>query len=204
MAAPLAEEESDHPFNLREDEGTHLTSSQKKKLNKLSFQFQTSFSLGREATPFIEHHTDTQTTPLSNVCASISSISREEKIMKSEIDRLLTEGIIEPCKSQYAVPVVLIPKPNGTYRFCVDYRKINTITKTDSYPLLWIDDLLHDAKHICYVSTIDLKASYHQVNVAVAERDRTAFICPYGTFCFIKRTPFWAEKCPCDFSKAYQ
>ena len=120
--------------------------------------------------------------------------------MKSEIDRLSTEGIIEPCESPYAAPVMLIPKPNDTYRFCVDYRKLNFITKTNFFQLPRIDDLLHDAKQARYMSTIDLKAGYHQVNVAVADKDKTSFTCPYGTFRFI-RTPFGLKNAPTTFQR---
>ena len=81
---------------------------------------------------------------------------------------------------------MLIPKPKGNYRFCVDYRKLNAITKTDSYPLQRIVNLLYDPKHTRYVSTIDLKTGYQKVNVAVADRDKTAFTCPYVTFLFIR------------------
>ena len=99
-AAPLAVKESDLHSNFREDEGTHLISTQKKKLNELLFQFQTSFSLGGEATPFIEHHTDTQNHPPVSVPPYRVSPARKE-IIKNEIDRLLTENIIEPCESPY-------------------------------------------------------------------------------------------------------
>ena len=123
MAALLAKEESDNSSHLREDKGTHLTSTLKKKLNELLFQFQTSFSVEGEASPFIEHHFDTQNHPLASVPPYQVIPARKE------IDRLLTEGIIEPRESPYAAPVVLIPKPNGTYCFYVDYRKLNTIIK---------------------------------------------------------------------------
>ncbi|GFS82677.1 retrovirus-related Pol polyprotein from transposon 17.6 [Nephila pilipes] len=135
----------DHLYQLREDEGTHLTAIQKKKLNELLFRCKNSFCLGREAAPFTEHYIDTQNhTPVSVPPYRVSPARKE--IMKNEIDRLVKEGIIKPCESPYAAPVALIIKTNSTIPFCVDYRKLNTIPKTDSYPLPRIDDLLHDAK----------------------------------------------------------
>ncbi|GFX56783.1 retrovirus-related Pol polyprotein from transposon 297 [Trichonephila clavipes] len=59
----------------------------------------------------------------------------KKEILKREIDKLLAEGIIEECESPYASPVLLIPKPNGTFRLCIDYRKLNEITVADTYPL---------------------------------------------------------------------
>ncbi|GFU70047.1 hypothetical protein TNCV_1060001 [Trichonephila clavipes] len=75
----------------------------------------------------------------------------------------VAEGIIEECESLYASPVVLIPKPNGTFRLCIDYRKLNEITVADTYPLPRMDDLLHKAKLTPFMSTLDLRAGYHQV-----------------------------------------
>ncbi|GFS67126.1 hypothetical protein TNCV_1042311 [Trichonephila clavipes] len=77
-----------------------------------------------------------------------------------------SEGIIEECESPYASPVVLIPKPNGTFRLCIDYRKLNEIDRRDTYPLPRMDDLLHQAKtHPLFMLHPDLRAGYHQVKV---------------------------------------
>ncbi|GFW04614.1 hypothetical protein TNCV_2226321 [Trichonephila clavipes] len=102
----------------------------------------------------------------------------KKEILKQEIDRLLSEGIIEECESPYASPVVLIPKPNGTFRLCIDYRKLNEITVADTYPLPRMDDLLHQAKLTPFMFTLDLQAGYHQVKVHVEDQDKTAFVCP--------------------------
>ncbi|GFV01045.1 hypothetical protein TNCV_1009661 [Trichonephila clavipes] len=104
---------------------------------------------------------------------------------KQEIDRLLSEGIIEECESPYASPVVLIPKPNGTFRLCIDYRKLNEITVADTYPLPRMDDLLHQAKLTPFMSTLDLRAGYHQVKVHVEDQDKTAFVCPFWHLPFL-------------------
>lgn len=184
---------------LRSDEGQHLTNEEKQKMNLLLEEYEDIFRLGGEATPYIEHHIDTG--DHSPVAVPPYRVSPARKIeMQKEIERLLSEGIIEECESPYAAPVVLIPKPNGTFRFCVDYRKLNAITKTDSYPLPRMDDLLHAAKSTAYMSTIDLKAGYHQVNVAPGDRDKTAFTCPFGTFRFI-RMPFGLKGAPATFQR---
>ncbi|GFU51109.1 hypothetical protein TNCV_2549161 [Trichonephila clavipes] len=73
---------------------------------------------------------------------------------------------------------------------CIDYQKLNEVTVSDTYPLPRINDLLQEAKHTAYISTIDLKSGYHQVNVNPADRDKTAFVCPFGTYRF--------KGCPSD------
>ncbi|GFT24101.1 hypothetical protein TNCV_2063551 [Trichonephila clavipes] len=83
------------------------------------------------------------------------------------------------CESPYAAPVVLVPKSNGTVRLCIDYRKLNAITIPDKYPLPLMNVLLHDAKSTAFMSTLDLKSGYHQVEVNPADQDKTAFVCPF-------------------------
>ncbi|GFW65914.1 retrovirus-related Pol polyprotein from transposon 17.6 [Trichonephila clavipes] len=124
----------------------------------------------------------------------------KKEILKREIDRLLAEGIIEECESPYASPVVLIPKPNGTFRLCIDYRKLNEITVADTYPLPRMDDSLHQAKITPFMSTLDLRAGYHQVKVHVVDQDKTAFICPFGTYRYL-RMPYGLRNSPATFQR---
>ena len=58
-----------------------------------------------------------------------------EKEVNREVEKMLEMGIIRPSKSPWASPIVIVPKPDGTIRFCVDYRKLNSITKMDAYPI---------------------------------------------------------------------
>ncbi|GFV17369.1 hypothetical protein TNCV_3199801 [Trichonephila clavipes] len=106
------------------------------------------------------------------------------------------------CESPYTAPVVLVPKSNGTVRLCIDYRKLNAITIPDKYPLSLMDVLLHDAKSTAFMPTLDLKSGYHKVAVNPADQDKTAFVCPFGTFRY-KRMPFGLRNAPATFSASY-
>ncbi|GFU58338.1 hypothetical protein TNCV_1937861 [Trichonephila clavipes] len=96
--------------------------------------------------------------------------------------------------------VVLIPNPNGTFRLCIDIRKLNEITVADTHPLPRMDDLLHQAKLTPFMSTLDLRAGYHQVKVHVKDQDKTAFVCPFGTYCYL-RMPYGLRNAPAMFQR---
>ncbi|GFW12875.1 retrovirus-related Pol polyprotein from transposon 17.6 [Trichonephila clavipes] len=99
----------------------------------------------------------------------------KKEILRKEIEDLLEKDIIEECESPYGAPVVLIPKLNNQFRLRIEYRKFNKVTVPGIYPLPRMDDLLQKAKHTAYISTIDLKSAYHQVNVNPADRDKNRF-----------------------------
>ncbi|GBN85032.1 Retrovirus-related Pol polyprotein from transposon 297 [Araneus ventricosus] len=113
----------------------------------------------------------------------------KKEFLRKDIEDLQEKDVIEKCESAYGAPVVMIPKPYGKTHLYIDYRKLNEITVPDSYPLPRMDDLLQCAKHTTFISTIDLKSGYHQINVHPADRDKTAFVYPFGTFRF-KRLAF--------------
>ncbi|GFS58116.1 retrovirus-related Pol polyprotein from transposon 297 [Trichonephila clavipes] len=174
-----------HPCQLRENDRTYLSLTQRKEINSLLEKYEECFQPGGEHTPIIEHRINTRDHLPVAVLPYRMNPSKKEKL-KREIDRLLAEGIIEECESPYASPVLIIPKPNGTFRLCIDYRKLNEIIVADTYPLPRMDDLLHQAKLTPFMSTLDLRAGYHQVKVHVEDQDKTAFVCPFGTYRYLR------------------
>ncbi|GBN22626.1 Retrovirus-related Pol polyprotein from transposon 297 [Araneus ventricosus] len=167
---PVALPETSLPVILREDEGKHLTSKQRDKFNSLLKEFETCFHPGGDPTPFIEPRIQTgNNLPVSEPPYRMTPAKKE--LLKKELESLLPEGIIEECESPYASPVVLVPKPNGSIRLCIDYRKLNATTIPDTYPLPRMDDLLNEAKSTKFMSTIDLKAGYHQDVFALSYLD---------------------------------
>ena len=99
----------------------------------------------------------------------------KRKIIDECVDQMLKDNIIYPSNSPWASPVCLVPKKDGTTRFCVDYRSLNDITVKDRYPLPLIQDIFDQLGGKTVYSVCDLKAAYNQLKVAECDQDKTAF-----------------------------
>lgn len=99
----------------------------------------------------------------------------ENKAITEEVEKMLKKGVIKPRKSDWCSPVVLIKKPDGSCRFCIDYRGLNKLTIKDKYPIPRILELLDQLQGSHYFSTIDLKSGYWQLPLAEEDQKKTAF-----------------------------
>lgn len=182
---------------LRDDEGRCLTESERMRLAEVLGEYADIFEEVGEPTPFAEHRIDTGDHPPIAVPPYRLTPAKKE-IMRAELDQMLAADVIEECESAWSAPCVLVPKSNGTYRFCVDYRKLNAVTKTDTYPMPRIDELLQFTNKGCVMTSLDLRNGYWQVTTL--DRDKTAFVTPFGTYRF-KRMPFGLKNAPATFQR---
>ena len=106
--------------------------------------------------------------------------NHSKEFLRAEIQTLLKQGIIEPSSSPWVAPILLVAKKDGSQRMCVDYRKLNSTTIGDPYPLPHIEELINGIGASKFITTLDLTKGYYQVPVAPEDKEKAAFITPYG------------------------
>ena len=119
----------------------------------------------------------------------------------AEIRKMLDAGVIEPATSEWASPIVLVPKKDGSLRFCVDYRRLNAKTVADAYRLPRIEDGLDSLGDAQIFAALDCNAGYWQVPVAPGDCDKTTFTSYLGTYRYF-RMPFGLRSAPPTFQRA--
>jgi len=131
----------------------------------------------------VAHHIDTgQAKPVRQQLRKF--LPAHVEAISAHVDSMLKQNVIEPATSPWASNVVLVRKKDGSFRCCIDYRQLNSVTTKDAYPFPCIDSCLDTMSEAKWFSTIDLKSSYHQVRMAPEDSDKTAFICPRGMYRF--------------------
>jgi len=111
--------------------------------------------------------------------------AEKEKYVRAEFEALLRDGVIEPSKSEWSSPLVLVPKPTKKkkkYRIVGDYRRLNAISSPDRYPVPFISSMTHGLKGKKVFSKVDLTQAYHYIPVNEADIPKTAVITGFGLF----------------------
>ena len=124
----------------------------------------------------------------------------ENDLVNAQVEQWIEDGIVEPSSSEYASPIVLVPKKDGTKRLCVDYRQINRKIIRDRYPLPQIEDQIDRLQGAKIFTTLDLENGFFHVPVHKDSQKFTSFVTPSGQYVF-RWAPFGLATSPSAFQR---
>ena len=172
----------------------HLSESRRTDLVDLIRGYPSLFGDVPSRTHLLEHDIDVgDATPIKQRFYRVSPEKR--KFLDTEVEYMLRNGIAEPSSSSWASPCLLVPKSDKTPRFCSDFRKVNSVTKPDSYPLPRMEDCIDQVGSAKFISKFDLLKGYWQVPLSQRAREIAAFITPSGLYSY-SVMPFGLRNAP--------
>ncbi|KAJ8346401.1 hypothetical protein SKAU_G00278020 [Synaphobranchus kaupii] len=178
---------------------SHLLPNQRADLALLQKRFADVFSPLPGRTHLKNHHIET-TPGVTARSRPYRLPEHKKKLVQAEIKTMLELGVIEESNSAWNSPIVLVGKPDGSIRFCVDYRKVNEVSRFDAYPMPRVDELLDWLGTACFFSTLDLTKGYWQIPLSPESKKKTAFSAPDGLYQF-RTLPFGLFGAPATFQR---
>lgn len=163
---------------------SHVSEPEKSRIQDLISEFGSAFSTGNTDIghcEVIKHRISTNdATPVYRRAYRIPYAKRED--MDRQVNELLDQGIIEHSTSPWGAPALLVEKPDGSYRFVVDYRDLNRVTRVDPYPLPNISETLSELGSAKFFTVVDMASGYWQIEMHENDREKTAFNTPSGHY----------------------
>lgn len=154
---------------------------------------------GTGCTSRVKHQIITTSEPIKQRYYPVSPA--KQKLIDAELEKMLAEDIIEPSSSPWSSPILLVPKKDGGHRFCVDFRKLNKVTKKDAYPIPYVSGILDRLRGAQYLSSLDIKSAYWQVPMSESSKEYTAFTVPGRGLYQFKRLPFGLTNAPATWQR---
>lgn len=178
---------------------TNLSVDQKGDLVRLISEFGCLFKDVPALTNVIQHDIDVKdASSIRQHAYRVNSVKRS--VMRQEVDYLLKNGLAKPSSSSWSSPCILVPKPDGSFRFCTDFRKVNSLTVPDNYPLPRMEDCVDNVGYANFVSKLDMLKGYWQVPLTSRASDIAAFITP-DSFAQYTAMAFGLRNAPATFQR---
>ena len=165
--------------------GPDINDKQRKQVQKLLLKYEDIFTGEPGSTNLVNHKIEL-TTPQPIRQRPYAIPYAKKQAVKEEVKKMLQMGIIEPSNSAYNSPIVLVRKRDGTIRFCIDFRRLNAITRFDNEPMDNVEDILARLDHNEYYSKFDLTKGYWQIPMEEDSKEMTAFSTDDGCYQFCK------------------
>ena len=105
--------------------------------------------------------------------------------IKQYLDSHLAKAFIKASLASYSLPVLFVKKLGGEIQFCVDYRRLNTITKKDRYPIPLIEEILAQLEGAKYFTKIDIRQAFYRIRMSKDSKELTTFLTRFGTFKYL-------------------
>lgn len=167
----------------------NLTPPQQESLNNVVSMFPSCVTEGLGKTTLLKHTIDVgNAAPIKHRYHAVSPAI--QKKMFEEVDRMLSLGVIEESRSAWSSPMTVVTKANGQTRLCLDARRVNSVTVKDAYPTPLINGILSRLNETKYISLIDLKDAFWQIELEESSREKTAFTIPGRPLYQFTRMPF--------------
>ncbi|KAI8422719.1 hypothetical protein MSG28_006484 [Choristoneura fumiferana] len=155
----------------------NLSDDQERRLSHLIKEIKQSISNKLGRTHILKHSIDTgNSKAIHQKQYNFSPVIKAA--IEKELDDMLSKDVVEPSYSSWCSPVLIVKKPNGDNRLCLDSRLLNKITKRDTYPLPRVSSIIDNLRDAKYLSTIDLKSAFWQIELDESSKEKTAFAVP--------------------------
>ena len=194
--------DGDEVNRLVERASPHLTSEECRQLQTAMTARKHLFAKGKGdlgRTDIVQHQIHKGDQPAIKQRVRRYPAARREEV-RQLVEDMLVMGIIQESNSAWSSPTVLVKKKDGTTRFCIDYRRLNQVTKVDAYPLPHIEDSLNTLGSARFFCSLDLASGYWQVEMDAADREKTAFVTQGGLYEF-RVMPFGLVNAPATFER---
>ena len=180
-------------------EESDLNENERVKLHTLIEDLFKNMPEGLGVTNRVEHVIRTSSDPIKQRYYPVSPAMQVH--IDKALKEMLDEDVIEKSNSPWASPIVLIRKKDDSFRFCVDFRKLNQVTERDAYPLPIISSILDKLRNAKCLTSLDIKSAYWQIPMAEESRKYTAFTVPGRGLFHFKRMPFGLHNAPATWQR---